>query len=70
MTNLVLMSFFKHFLLSCPSSDVNDYKSGKLPVRYPSQAYFNTLKRGLVEGKQMTEKEAFKYLDKAARKPL
>ncbi|KAI9088396.1 hypothetical protein K1719_029845 [Acacia pycnantha] len=56
--------------MTCLHSNIESFKSGKLPLRAPSKAYANTLTRGLVEGEQLSEAEAIAYIDAAAAKPL
>ncbi|KAI9173642.1 hypothetical protein LWI28_004304 [Acer negundo] len=56
--------------MTCPLTDVESFKSGKLPLRAPCIKYANTLIKGLVEGKQFTKKEAMAYIKEASTKPL
>ncbi|KAL6656912.1 hypothetical protein ACP70R_004692 [Stipagrostis hirtigluma subsp. patula] len=55
---------------TCPSSDIERYKSGELPLAPPSKTYAATLIKGLVEGKQLDEEEATNYINSAATRPL
>ncbi|XP_010036766.2 histone deacetylase 5 isoform X1 [Eucalyptus grandis] len=56
--------------MTCNMSDIKNFKSGKFPLRAPSEDYANTLIRGLVEGGQLSEEEAMSYIKDAATKPL
>lgn len=56
--------------MTCDIADIENFRSGKLPLRAPGKEYANTLIRGLVEGKQLTQAEAGAYIDEAAAKPL
>ncbi|KAK2632055.1 hypothetical protein EUGRSUZ_L02060 [Eucalyptus grandis] len=56
--------------MTCNMSDIENFKSGKVPLRAPSEDYANTLIRGLVEGGQLSEEEAMSYIKDAATKPL
>ncbi|KAK3406386.1 hypothetical protein EUGRSUZ_K02528 [Eucalyptus grandis] len=56
--------------MTCIMSDIENFKSGKVPLRAPSEDYANTLIRGLVEGGQLSEEEAMSYIKDAATKPL
>lgn len=50
----------------CSLSDIERFKSGKLPLHAPNKAYANTLIKGLVEGEQLSEVEAMAYIDAAS----
>ncbi|CAN4088374.1 unnamed protein product [Withania somnifera] len=50
----------------CQLSDIDNFKSGKVSMCKPSKEYANTLIRGLVEGKQLSEEEATIYIQEAA----
>ncbi|WOL16976.1 histone deacetylase 5-like isoform X1 [Canna indica] len=52
--------------MTCSASDVERFKSGKVPTSAPSEPYMNTLVNGLVEGKQLTKEEAIAYVNDAA----
>lgn len=54
----------------CDTSDIENFKSGKVPLRAPSEGYANVLVRGLVEGGQLSEEEAVSYIKEAATKHL
>ncbi|KAK9116471.1 hypothetical protein Sjap_015418 [Stephania japonica] len=56
--------------MTCSLSDVESFKSGKHPLSAPSKEYLNTLVRGLVQGKQLSEDEAISYINGACTKPL
>ncbi|KAL3813035.1 hypothetical protein ACJIZ3_014303 [Penstemon smallii] len=56
--------------MTCTLSDINSFKSGKLPMYPPCKEYANTLVKGLVEGKQLIEEEALAYIQEASTKPL
>ncbi|KAF5730197.1 histone deacetylase 5 [Tripterygium wilfordii] len=56
--------------MTCPLSDVESFKAGKLPLCAPSKEYANTLIRGLVEGEQLSEEEAVAYIEKSSTTPL
>ncbi|KAK9107258.1 hypothetical protein Syun_023269 [Stephania yunnanensis] len=56
--------------MTCSLSDVESFKSGEHPLRAPSKGYMNTLVRGLVQGKQLSEDEAISYINGACTKPL
>lgn len=44
-------------------SDIDRYNSGELVLAPPAKEYANTLIKGLVEGKQLTEDEAMEYIN-------
>ncbi|XP_048137753.1 histone deacetylase 5 isoform X4 [Rhodamnia argentea] len=56
--------------MTCDLSDIENFKSGKVPLHAPSEDYANTLVKGLVEGGQLSEEEAVSYIKEAATKPL
>ncbi|XP_062188769.1 histone deacetylase 5-like [Phragmites australis] len=56
--------------MTCPSSDIERYKSGELPLSPPSKTYAATLIKGLVEGNQLDEAEAASYINVAAARGL
>ncbi|KAK3406388.1 hypothetical protein EUGRSUZ_K02530 [Eucalyptus grandis] len=56
--------------MACNMSDIENFKSGKVPLCAPSEDYANTLIRGLVEGGQLSEEKASSYIRDAATKPL
>ncbi|WZY84652.1 hypothetical protein YC2023_031036 [Brassica napus] len=56
--------------MTCTLSAFEKFKSGEIPLRPPSEAYVNTMVRGLVEGGRLSEEEAKAYIDNAASKPL
>ncbi|KAH7528921.1 hypothetical protein FEM48_Zijuj05G0129000 [Ziziphus jujuba var. spinosa] len=56
--------------LTCRLSEVEGFRSGKIPLCPPGKSYTNILLRGLVEGKQLSEEEAIAYIQEAATKPL
>ncbi|KAK9278920.1 hypothetical protein L1049_028501 [Liquidambar formosana] len=56
--------------MTCQLSDIESFKSGKVPLHPPSKEYANTLVKGLVEGKQLSEEEAMAYIQEASTKPL
>ncbi|XP_044477203.1 histone deacetylase 5-like isoform X2 [Mangifera indica] len=56
--------------MTCSLSDVEGFKSGKLPLRAPAVEYANVLIRGLVDGGQLSEKEAMAYIQEASTKRL
>ncbi|XP_059303703.1 histone deacetylase 5 isoform X1 [Lycium ferocissimum] len=56
--------------MTCRLSDVENFKSGKVSMCKPCKEYANTLIRGLVEGKQLSEEEATAYIQEAANRPL
>lgn len=56
--------------MTCKLSDVENFKSGKEAVRAPSFEYMDTLIKGLLEGEQLSETEARRYIEEAAAKPL
>ncbi|CAN1296730.1 Histone deacetylase 5 [Linum perenne] len=57
--------------MTCTLSDVEMFRSGKIPLRAPCKEYANTLIRGLVEGGQLSEEEANSYIKEAASgKPI
>ncbi|XAR63800.1 Histone deacetylase [Bertholletia excelsa] len=56
--------------MTCPRSDVENFASGKLPLRPPAKAYENILVRGLVEGRQLSEEEARAYIKEASTRPI
>ena len=75
------MSFFLYSLLChdeliffglcrCPSSDIERYKSGELPLSPPSKTYAATLIKGLVEGEQLDADGAANYINAAAARGL
>ncbi|KAG2646674.1 hypothetical protein PVAP13_2KG526600 [Panicum virgatum] len=56
--------------MTCPSSDIERYKSGELPLVPPSKTYAATLIKGLVEGKQLDADGAASYINAAAARGL
>ncbi|KAL0333850.1 UNVERIFIED_CONTAM: Histone deacetylase 5 [Sesamum angustifolium] len=56
--------------MTCTASDVDSFISGKFPINPPCKEYANTLIKGLVEGKQLSEEEASAYIHEASTKPL
>ncbi|KAL6841959.1 hypothetical protein ACP4OV_028471 [Aristida adscensionis] len=56
--------------MTCPSSDIERFKSGELPLCPPSATYAATLIKGLVEGKQLDAEEATDYINTAAARAL
>ncbi|PPR87175.1 hypothetical protein GOBAR_AA33518 [Gossypium barbadense] len=48
--------------MTCPLSAMESFKSGEIPLCAPSKDYADTLVRGLVEGKQLSEEEATTYI--------
>nr|XP_019709911.1 histone deacetylase 5 isoform X5 [Elaeis guineensis] len=56
--------------MTCSCSEIDQFRSGELPVSGPSNDYMNTLVRGLVEGKQITREEAIAYINDAAMREL
>ncbi|GAA0149502.1 histone modifying enzyme [Lithospermum erythrorhizon] len=56
--------------MTCSLSDVDGYKSGKLPIYAPCKGYADTLVRGLVQGGKLSEEEAVSYIQEATIKPL
>ncbi|KAK3037949.1 hypothetical protein RJ639_030654 [Escallonia herrerae] len=56
--------------MTCTLSDIESFKSGKFPFRAPGKEYANTLVKGLVAGKQLSEEEAVAYIQEASTKPL
>lgn len=56
--------------MTCTRAHVEGFKSGKIPIRAPAKEYVDTLVRGLVQGKQLSEDEAIAYIQEASTKPL
>ncbi|KAJ8753638.1 hypothetical protein K2173_025629 [Erythroxylum novogranatense] len=56
--------------MTCSLSDIEKFKHGQVSLRAPSKKYANTLIKGLVKGRQLSEREAAAYIDKASSKPL
>ncbi|KAK6123188.1 hypothetical protein DH2020_043090 [Rehmannia glutinosa] len=56
--------------MTCSLTDVESFISGKFPINPPCKEYANTLIKGLVQGKQLTEEEASAYIQEASIKPL
>jgi hypothetical protein len=66
----IYLFIFTTDLGRCPSSDIERYKSGGLPLAPPSKTYTATLIKGLVEGNQLDEVEAANYINSAAARAL
>ena len=45
--------------------DIEEFKANRLPLSLPSEAYKNTLLKGLLEGKQLSEEDAEDYITNA-----
>uniref|UniRef100_A0A2P2KBC5 Histone deacetylase domain-containing protein n=1 Tax=Rhizophora mucronata TaxID=61149 RepID=A0A2P2KBC5_RHIMU len=56
--------------MTCPLSDIESFKSGKLSLRAPCKEYAHTLVKGLVDGGQLSEEEAIAYIQEASTKPI
>ncbi|KAI3976691.1 hypothetical protein MKX01_008549 [Papaver californicum] len=56
--------------MTCSILDIELFKSGKLPLNAPSKEYKDTLVKGLVEGKQLSEEEAVAYINDGLTRPL
>lgn len=56
--------------MTCSLFNVDSFISGKFPINPPCKEYANTLIKGLVEGKQLSEEEASTYIEEASTKPL
>ncbi|KAM7268167.1 hypothetical protein ACFE04_010333 [Oxalis oulophora] len=56
--------------MTCPLSDIEGFKTGRLPLVAPCKEYANTLVTGLVEGNQLSNEEAMAYIDEASTKPM
>ncbi|KAM1238465.1 hypothetical protein PS1_039575 [Malus domestica] len=56
--------------MTCTKSEMDGYKSGEFPLCAPAKNYVNTIARGLVEGKQLSQEAAMAYLQEASVKPL
>lgn len=56
--------------MTCSLSNIDSFISGKFPINPPCKEYANTLIKGLVEGKQLSEEEASAYIEEASTKPL
>ncbi|XP_065866118.1 histone deacetylase 5-like [Euphorbia lathyris] len=56
--------------MTCPLSNVEGFKTGKLPLCAPSKEYANVLVKGLVEGGQFLEDEAIAYIKEASTRPI
>ncbi|XP_021615656.1 histone deacetylase 5 isoform X2 [Manihot esculenta] len=56
--------------MTCSLSDVERFKSGKVPLCAPCKEYANTLIQGLIEGGQFSEEEAITYIEEASSKPI
>jgi histone deacetylase 4/5 len=57
-------------LCRCSQSDLKRFKSGKVPLHPPCEAYASTLIKGLVGGGQLSEEEAKAYIQEASSKSL
>lgn len=58
------------FQFRCPLSYIEGFKTGKLPLCAPGKGYANTLIRGLVEGKRLSQEEAIAYIEEASSTAL
>lgn len=56
--------------MTCSPSDVMDFKSGRLPLCAPSKEYATVLVKGLVEGRQLSEKDAWAYIEDSYSNPF
>ncbi|KAJ8553717.1 hypothetical protein K7X08_024395 [Anisodus acutangulus] len=52
--------------MTCRLSDVDNFKLGKVSMCKPCKEYANTLIRGVVEGKQLSEEEATAYIQRSS----
>lgn len=68
--NSIPLVVFHLIICRCTKSEMDGYKSGELPLCAPAKNYVNTIARGLVEGKQLTQGAAMAYLQEASVKPL
>ncbi|XP_023516037.1 histone deacetylase 5 [Cucurbita pepo subsp. pepo] len=55
--------------MTCSHLDMEDFKSGKVPLCAPAKGYVDTLVKGLAEG-PLSKEEALVYIQKAVTKPL
>ncbi|KAJ4713181.1 Histone deacetylase [Melia azedarach] len=56
--------------MTCSPSDVEKFRSGELPSAAPAVEYANTLIKGLVKGKLLSNEEAVAYIHEASTTPL
>ncbi|BFG32879.1 hypothetical protein CerSpe_191540 [Prunus speciosa] len=56
--------------MTCTQSDMEGFKSGELALCAPAKNYANSIVRGLVEGKQLSQEAAMAYIQEASTKPL
>ncbi|PWA48560.1 histone deacetylase 5 [Artemisia annua] len=56
--------------MKCTRAHVEGFKYGKILICAPAKEYANTLVRGLVQGKQLSEDEVVAYIQEASTKPL
>ncbi|VVA27615.1 PREDICTED: histone deacetylase [Prunus dulcis] len=56
--------------MTCTQSDMEGFKSGELALCAPAKNYANSIVRGLVEGKQLSQEAAMSYIQEASTKPL
>ncbi|XP_047329871.1 histone deacetylase 5 isoform X2 [Impatiens glandulifera] len=69
--NVVFMGYENGLpILTMTDSDVEGFKTGKLPLNAPAKEYENTLLKGLMEDKYLSQEDAIAYLGDASTKPF
>lgn len=64
------LDYINELQCRCTPSEIEGFKSGEHALCAPAINYANTIARGLVEGKQLSQEEAMAYIHEASTKGL